>query len=248
MNELIKADNTKTQKTSKWARVPKEYALNLTLPGLELPPKDSTKSQKEFDWDDFYRQGTPSWDTGELEPDFKQVVDGLNLKTRTTVLDIGCGSGIEALYMAQKRFEVTAVDCSRMATDRASSRADIRNAQLRIVTDDIFRFTHHNRNQYDFVYDIGFYHFIRQRFLADYIDMLWRITKKGSYYYTLAGASEEGIEREYAEQNFLPSVSQEEVTEELASLFEIVEVRQGTIRSRAKDEPFLAWSCLFRRP
>ena len=78
--------------------------------------------------------------------------------------------------------------------------------------------------------------------------MLWRITKKGSYYYTLAGASEEGIEREYAEQNFLPTVSQEEVTEELASLFEIVEVRQGTIRSRAKSEPFLAWSCLFRRP
>lgn len=241
---------------NEFCKVPEEFKIELTLDGLDInsiQPKDSKEPsilhpRKEFDWDDFYRQGTPPWDTGLLEPDFKNVINSGIIQPRSKVLEIGCGSGIEALFMAQCGFQMTAVDCSAMAVDRAHSRAKARNLWLRLVTEDIFKFTSQAREQYDFVYDIGFYHFIRRSFLSHYINLLWRITKPGSYYYTLAGSNEEEFTPEEIRQNFLPTVSQEDIFNELGALFEVVEIRPGTIYSRAKKEPFKAWSCLFRRP
>ncbi len=231
-------------------RVPEEFAIDFTLDGLDMNSKDLSilRPRKEFDWDDFYRQGTPSWDTGLLEPDFRSLIDSKRIPRNASILEIGCGSGIEAMYLAEKKYEVTAVDCSAMAIDRAHSRAREKNVWLRIVHEDIFKFCSQHKAKYDFVYDIGFYHFIRRNFLSHYIDMLWRITKSGSYYYTLAGSDEDEFDPEYVRQNFLPTVSQDDIFNELGTLFEIVEVKQGTIYSRARQEPFKAWSCLFRRP
>lgn len=235
---------------NEYTRVPEEFTIDLTLDGLDMNSKDLSilRPRKEFDWDDFYRQGTPAWDTGLLEPDFQKLIDSKFLKPRCSTLEIGCGSGIEAIYMAQKRFEVTAVDCSAMAIDRAHTRAREKNVWLRIVHDDIFKFSNQNRAKYDFVYDIGFYHFIRRNFLSHYIDLLWRITKPGSFYYTLAGSDEDEFDAEYVKQFFLPTVSEDDIFNELGTLFEVIDIRRGTIYSRAKKEPFNAWSCLFRRP
>lgn len=233
-----------------FVRVPEEFAMDLTLDGLDMNSKDLSilRPRKEFDWDDFYRQGTPSWDTGLLEPDFQKILDSNYVRRGASLLEIGCGSGIEAIHAAQKRYEVTAVDCSAMAIDRAHSRAREKNVWLRIVHEDIFKFTAQAHAKYDFVYDIGFYHFIRRNFLSHYIDLLWRITRPGSYYYTLAGSDEEEFDPEYVRQNFLPTVNQDDIFNELGTLFEVVEIRPGTIFSRAQKVPFKAWSCLFRRP
>ena len=231
-------------------RVPSEYVLDFTLDGLDMNSKDLSilRPRKEFDWDDFYRQGTPSWDTGLLEPDLKRIVESGMVKP-CTALDIGCGSGIEAIYLSKKRFEVTAVDYSAMAIDRAFSRARALDAHLWIVRDDIFHFCMSSRKmQFDFVYDIGFYHFIRKKHLTPYIDLLWRVTHPGSYFFVLAGSDEEEIDAEFARQNFLPTVNQEDIFNELGTLFEVVEMRSGTIYSRARENPFKAWACLFQRP
>ena len=238
---------------NEFIKVPEEFRIELTLDGLEINSSNSKdaivkKSRDEFDWDDFYRQGTPPWDTGLLEPDFKRVIESNIIPVRSSTLEIGCGSGIEAIYMTGKNYEMTAVDCSLMAVDRARSRARKRNLSLRMVTDDIFKFVNQAKQQFDFVYDIGFYHFIRRSFLMQYINLLWRVTKPGSYYYTLAGSNEEDFSPDYVRQFFLPTVGQGDILNELGSLFEVVEIRPGTIYSRAREEPFKAWSCLFRRP
>ncbi|MBR0192782.1 MAG: class I SAM-dependent methyltransferase [Thermoguttaceae bacterium] len=236
-----------------YIKVPEEFKIELTLEGLEINTTNSKepsilKPSKEFDWDDFYRQGTPPWDTGLLEPDFKSVINSNIIPPHCSTLEIGCGSGIEALFMTQHRFEMTAVDCSAMAIDRARIRAREKNLFLRIVHEDIFKFVNQSKQKFDFVYDIGFYHFIRRSFLQQYFNLLWRVTKPGSYYYTLAGSNEEEFTPEDVRQYFLPTVGQEDIFNELGALFEVVEIRPGTIYSRARKEPFKAWSCLFRRP
>ncbi|MDO4571166.1 MAG: class I SAM-dependent methyltransferase [Planctomycetia bacterium] len=233
-----------------FTRVPPEFAMDLTLDGLDMNSKDLSilRPRKEFDWDDFYRQGTPPWDTGILEPNFKEVVESGVLQRHCSVLELGCGSGIEAIYMALKRFEVTAIDCSAMAIDRAHSRAREKNAWLRIVHDDIFRFCTQSKAHYDFVYDIGFYHYARNYFLSQYVEILWKVTKPGSYFFTLAGSDEETFSEEDVKNFFLPTVNREDIHEELGSLFEVVYIKEGTIYSRAQKEPYKAWACLFRRP
>ena len=91
------------------------------------------------DWDVAYREGTPPWDSGRPHAELARVLDEYRLRPQT-VLEIGCGSGADAIALAKRRFEVTAVDCSPIAIERARLRAEQHDAVLRFVLDDIFGF------------------------------------------------------------------------------------------------------------
>ena len=81
----------------------------------------SPKYVTNADWDTAYREGTPPWDTGVPHAELVRVLDEYDLRPQT-VLDIGCGTGADAILLARRRFEVTAVDCSPIALERARLR------------------------------------------------------------------------------------------------------------------------------
>ena len=91
------------------------------------------------DWDEAYRQGTPPWDTDRPHAELVRVLDECRLRL-DTVLEIGCGSGADAVLLARRKFEITAVDASAIALERARVRAEQHDALLRLVLADIFDF------------------------------------------------------------------------------------------------------------
>ena len=198
------------------------------------------KSFKIADWDQVYRQGTPPWDTGLPTAELIRVLDE-GLIRPGSVLELGCGTGADAVYLAKKRFEVTAVDASPMAIERARNRVEQEDALLRIVLADVFEFAP-TAGQFDLVYDAGFYHFIRQVDLTKFLDLLWRVTHPGSYYFTLAGNDQETTEEGP------PRVSESDIRGELGRLFDVVQLRPFRFESPQREEGYLGWSCLVRRP
>ncbi|MFZ5830316.1 MAG: class I SAM-dependent methyltransferase [Planctomycetota bacterium] len=198
------------------------------------------KTTEGTDWDDHYRQGTPPWDTGRVASELVRVISEQRFKP-CTVLEIGCGTGADAIYLARKRFEVTAVDISPIAIERARARAEQEDALLRFVQADVFRFGP-TAGTFDLVYDAGFYHSIRQSTLEPYVDLLWRVTRPGSHYLALCGATGETAE------GGPPQVSEEDIGNELGRLFEPVQVRPFRFESPNHKEGYAGWSCLMRRP
>ena len=81
---------------------------------------------------------------------------------------------------------MTAIDDShhRVGT-RPGLRAEREDALLRFVLADVFEFGQ-MAGQFDLVYDIGLYHFVRHTDLEQYLNLLWRVTQPGSYYFTIA--------------------------------------------------------------
>jgi methyl halide transferase len=201
-----------------------------------LKPKYVTTA----DWDTAYREGTPSWDAGRPHAELARVLDEYRLRPET-VLEIGCGTGADSVVLAKRRFEVTAVDCSPIAIERARLRAEQQDAVLRFVLDDIFIFAR-TSGQFDLVYDSGLYHIARQVYLERYLDMLWRVTRPGSYYFCLAGAPSETVE------DGPPQVTEDEVHNELGRLFEFVHFRPTRLESANPSQSYPGWSCLMRRP
>ena len=195
---------------------------------------------KDHDWDLLYREGTPPWETGLPADELVRLVEEKTLKP-CRVLEIGCGTGANAIYLAKRGFEVTAVDMSPTAIERARTRCEQHDALLRIVLDDIFTFSK-NSGTFDLVFDGGFYHFIRQTDLGRFLDLLWRVTYPGSLYLTLAGAAGETA------PGGPPQVSEEQMRWELGRLFECVAVRPFRFASPVRSEGYLGWSCLMRRP
>lgn len=73
-------------------------------------------------WDAFYARtgdGGPLWSG---KPNGSLVVEVADLEPGTA-LDVGCGEGADAIWLAQRGWEVTALDPSAVALDRAATAA-----------------------------------------------------------------------------------------------------------------------------
>jgi methyl halide transferase len=198
------------------------------------------KYETPDDWEAVYRRGTPPWDYGKPHAELTRVLDEYRLCPQT-VLEIGCGTGADAIVLARRKFEVTAIDCSPIAVERARLRAEQHDAWIHFVLADVFEFVR-TAPRFDMVYDCGVYHALRRVDLDRYLDVLWRVTQPGSYYFCLAGAPEADVEEGP------PRVTEEEIHAELGRLFEFVHLRPTRLESLTRKEGHAGWSCLMKRP
>jgi SAM-dependent methyltransferase len=192
------------------------------------------------DWDALYREGTPPWESGVPSAELVRTIEA-DLIPRGTALELGCGTGADAVYLATQGFDVTAVENSPTALERARGRAQEEDVLLRFVLDDVFEFGR-TCGPFDLVYDAGFYHFARHRDLQHLLDVLWRVTRPGSFYFALAGNAGESTE------DGPPRVSEEEIRMELGRLFDFVHLQPFRFESPRRTEGYLGWSILMQRP
>ena len=69
------------------------------------------------------------------------------------VLDIGCGEGKDAVYMAQKGYDVTAFDLTENGIRKTVSLAKNKGVKINAYVDDINTFT--TDEQFDIIYSTG---------------------------------------------------------------------------------------------
>ena len=72
------------------------------------------RSFKNLFFDLWYRFGKPPWIIDQAQPDLIAAAEKGEIRG-PTVLDVGCGSGDNAIYLASRGFEVTGVDFSAKA-------------------------------------------------------------------------------------------------------------------------------------
>ncbi len=72
-------------------------------------------------WDDAYKTAPP-WDVGRPQPASVELVKAGELNSGS-VLDVGCGTGENALYLAVNGFSVTGVDLTPRAIAAARAKA-----------------------------------------------------------------------------------------------------------------------------
>jgi cyclopropane fatty-acyl-phospholipid synthase-like methyltransferase len=86
-------------------------------------------------WDDSYTGQTPAaWDIGRPQPMFLQLAEQGLLSGR--VLDAGCGTGENALMAAAHGADVTGVDVSAVAIQKARAKAAERGISARFEVGD----------------------------------------------------------------------------------------------------------------
>ena len=122
------------------------------MPSTASAPPHGTRACRPPNWSGW-------WKTKTLRP------------ART--LELGCGTGADAIYLAARGFEMTAVDSSPIAIERARARAEREDALLRLVLADAFEFGQ-TAGQFELVFDVGLYHYIRHTDLDRFVDLLWR--------------------------------------------------------------------------
>lgn len=193
-------------------------------------------------WDSRYRTNDLPWDTGHPSTELQRVLADEKI-TPCRAVDLGCGTGTNAVWLAQQGFEVTGIDFSPLAIEQGRKRAAEAGVAARFLVADLLDPAAELGGPYDFCFDRGCYHVVRRIDAARFVDTLRRITHAGSRALVLAGNAREKMDPGP------PVVTEEEIRRELGALFEIAwlrEIRFDAVKG-GEARP-LGWSCFLRRP
>jgi SAM-dependent methyltransferase len=124
----------------------------------------------------------------ETPPDalVRLVQEGVVRPCKT--VDLGCGAGTYAVYLAGLGFEVTGVDSSPTAIRIAGENAKKRGARCRFVVADLLGDLYEMTGTFDFAYDWEFLHHIFPEDREVYIRNVYKITNPGATYFSVCFA------------------------------------------------------------
>jgi SAM-dependent methyltransferase len=129
-------------------------------------------------WDASYRDGPAPWDIGRPQPAL------LPLPFTGTVLDVGCGTGENALHVAAQGLPVLGIDVAETAIAMARAKAAERAIAAEFTTADAFALERLGR-RFDTVLDCGLFHTFDADERPRYVTSLASVTEPGGTLYVL---------------------------------------------------------------
>jgi SAM-dependent methyltransferase len=106
-----------------------------------------------FEW--AYRSGELPWDIGRPQPAIVRLAEEGAIEG--TVLDVGCGTGENALYVASRGLDVVGVDAAPTAIERACAKATERDVRAEFLVADALALDGLGRT-FDVAIDCGLFH------------------------------------------------------------------------------------------
>ncbi|MFJ4650707.1 class I SAM-dependent methyltransferase [Nocardia sp. NPDC088792] len=128
-------------------------------------------------------RGLAGWDIGRPQTAVIELEEAGEIGGE--VLDIGCGSGENALYLVARGHTVTGIDAAPAALALARQKAADRGLELTLDTADAREMTGYE-GRFDTVLDSGLFHVFDETDRKLYVDALHRVTKAGARVHILA--------------------------------------------------------------
>lgn len=127
-----------------------------------------------------YRRGSSRWDTGVTPPELLAVVEGPDALEPGRALDLGCGTGTNAIELGRRGWFVTGVDFSSHAIASARRKADWVSG-VTFVEGDVTRLRVLGvEGPFDLVVDIGCFHSVAPGRRDAYVREVARVTRPGA--------------------------------------------------------------------
>jgi SAM-dependent methyltransferase len=215
---------------------------------------DSKLADQAKQWDNFYSNRwakAPFIVYPDLPDENVKEYFSSGLITPNTVLELGCGEGRNAVYMAKQGCEVTAVDISKSAIDNAMTFSKNSNYNVNFICSSIFEL---GNKTYDFVYDSGCFHHLPPHRRITYLELLRRTLNQGAYFGLTCFAwgdkcADEVTDWEYYEKRRVGVAFTKEKLEQIfCEDFEVIEIRkykegkEGTLQGLG-----FMWTALFKK-
>jgi len=191
-------------------------------------------------WDSAYRGGgRPGWDVGRPASDLVQAVESGTLRP-CRVVELGCGSGTNAIYLAEKGFDVTAMDIAPAALGVAGQKAAKAGVKVRWLLADVL--APPRLEPFELIFDRGCYHGVRGQNAAGYVETVRRLSRPGTLLLILAGNANE------KSSGGPPRVTEAQLRGDFSKLFDFVDLRETHFDTPTPGgKGALAWFALLKR-
>ncbi len=199
-----------------------------------------TDTNKKVSWEDRYETGNLPWDTGRYDRNLEAIIKEHSI-TPGRALELGCGTGTNALWLAEQGFDVTAVDISGKALAAARGKASSAQIDVEFIEIDI-----HEQilpgGPYEFVFDRGCFHSSQTEEQRDlFVRRVYNALAPGGLWLSFIGSTDAPPRTEGP-----PQLSALQIATHIEPLFEITSLTATHFDSQHETPP-PAWACLARR-
>jgi len=126
--------------------------------------------------------GTPPWDIGRPQPAIIRLAETGQITG--WVLDIGCGTGENLLYLAERGLDAMGIDGAPTAIEKARAKGKRRGLNAQFEVADALNLSIPTR-QFDTVIDSGLFHVFSDEDRARFRDSLGRVIRLGGVYFLM---------------------------------------------------------------
>jgi SAM-dependent methyltransferase len=193
-----------------------------------------------IDIEDIYKKLSPEeipWNI-ETPPDILvELVESETVKPCKAV-DLGCGIGHYALYLARRGFDVTGIDISPTAIKLAQEKAEKERVTCKFIVADVIRDLDEVKDTFDFAYDWSLLHHVYPENRRNYIENVNKLLNSGGQYLSVCFSEKDphfggsGKHRETPLGTILYFSSEEELKELFSGYFRIIELKTFEIEGK----------------
>jgi cyclopropane fatty-acyl-phospholipid synthase-like methyltransferase len=184
---------------------------------------------------DFFEQayrGIPPWDIGRAQREVVRLEE--SGKITGDVLEVGCGTGENALYLAGRGHAVWGVDSVSAAIAIARKKAEERGLTVTFLVQDTLNLREIGRT-FDTVIDIGLFHTLSDLDRPRFVRALSAVLRPDGNYFMLAFS-------ELEPSGYGPRrITQQEIRDTFSDGWRIEEIRAAVFESRTRPQGSRAW-------
>jgi len=141
---------------------------------------ESESTRKDFpDWENLYksqRVETIPWYNERFDSDLERELDQRKIIANgKKFLDLGTGPATQAIWLAKRGFNVIGSDLAEAAINRAR-KIHASEKSVNFIVDDILN-TKLRSNEFDYIFDKGWFHVLLPRDRKEYINKIKKILK-----------------------------------------------------------------------
>ncbi len=173
------------------------------------------------DWEKIYQNKTTPWDATVPEPHLVAFVRSGTLQPCTTI-DLGCGTGNEALFLAQQGFSVTGIDIAELAIQEAWQRAEKAGATCTFTVGNVLDIPLDTK--YDLAIDRGCFHFLDPEEQIRYVQNLHQLLNPGGLVFLVVSSEHDAVKGPH-------QFSKEDIGRMFGTLFTIMSIALVTLET-----------------
>ena len=192
-------------------------------------------------WESFYAQGkrNPPFLTDKPDENLVGYFEQGCLKPGHAI-DLGCGIGRNAVYLAKRGYRVDAIDLSRTAIGKACSLARRSEVDVNFIVGSIFDLALPS-GHYDLAYDAGLLHHLQPHRRPYYLEKVHAVLKPNGMFGMTCFDTSAGVPKEdweiYEEGKMPPGIgyTEDRLRRILQHRFEIIEFRPMKVQPDDSD-------------
>jgi SAM-dependent methyltransferase len=194
----------------------------------------------KHEWEKRYEQKELPWDSGHPASCLMQLIKSWP-QAKESVLEVGCGTGTNAVWMAEQGLQVTGLDIASGAVALARQRAAEQGVACTFIEADFLNAPLVEDGTFSFLFDRGCFHSMDEEYREAFVRRAAQCLKPGGLWFSLMGNSDQRS----PEGEGPPRLSATQVCSAVEPSFEILRLEAFWLDSKRLRPP-LFWQCLMR--